>query len=143
MAWLNYNTIQDDLVTLLAAVSGVELAKKECDERDYAFSNMPLVDVRLTDGDPQVRAGRDYYVFTTFEVQITTFDLSGYDDAATLRNTILTDAIETVRNNANFSAAIETSRIGPISFSNAKDEDSGAFMAAVTFEVRTEAFVDQ
>jgi hypothetical protein len=70
-------------------------------------------------------------------------DLSGFDEAATLRDTILSTAIDTVRNNASFSAGIETSRIGPVSFSNAKDEDTGAFMAAVTFEVIAETFVDK
>ncbi len=144
MAWLNFNTIQDDLVNLIAAaVTSAELVKKECDARDYNYSNMPLIDVRLSDSPNELRAGRDYYVFTTFEVQITVMDLSGFNEAATLRDTILSDAIDTVRSTANFSASIETSRIGTVSFSNAKDEDSGAFMAAATVEVITEAFVDK
>jgi hypothetical protein len=145
MAWLNFNTIQDDLVALIdaAAISEVELVKKECDERDYNFSNMTLVDVRLTESPSEVRAGRDYYVFVTFEVQITAMDLSGFNQAATLRDTVLSSVIDTVRNTASFSASIETSRIGSVSFSNAKDDDSGAFMAAATVEVIAEAFVDK
>lgn len=144
MAWLNFNTIQDDLVTLLTAnVTAAELVKKQCDDRDYNFSNMPLIDVRLRSSNNQVRSGRDYYVTTIFEVQVTVHDLSGFDEAATLRDTVLSDAIDTVRNNANFSAQIETSHIGPVEFSNAKDEGSGAFMAAATFDVIVEAFVDK
>ena len=144
MAWVSFNTIQSDLVTLLSNnVSGAKLVKKEADERDYAFHAMPLIDVRLSNSNNEVRAGRDYYVFVTFEVQVTAHDLSGYDEAATLRDTILADAIDTVRNNASFSSEIETSRVGVVEFSNAKDDDTGAFMAAVTFEVITESFVDR
>lgn len=144
MAWVNFNTIQDDLVALIAAnVPAAELVKKEADERDYVFSNMPLIDVRLTEGNPEIRAGRDYYVFTTFEVQVTTHDLSGFDEAATLRDTVLSDTIDVIRNTANFSANLESSRIGQVQFSNAKDENSGAFMAAATVEIQTETFVDQ
>lgn len=143
MAWFDYNTVQDDLVALIVAnVTTAEKIMKEADERDYAFNNMPLVDVRLTESQPEIRAGRDYYVFVTFEVQVTAHDLSGYSDAATLRDTVLGDVIETIRQNANFSASLETSRIGPTSFSNAKDEQSGAFMAAATVEVQAEAFID-
>jgi hypothetical protein len=144
MAWLNFNTIQDDLVTLLSAnVSGAKRVKKQCDDRDYHYANFPLIDVRLRSSSNQVRAGRDYFTTVTFEVQVTVHDLSGFDEAATLRDTVLSDAIDTVRNNANFSAQIETSSIGPIEFSNAKDEGSGAFMAAATFDVIVEAFVDK
>lgn len=143
MVWLDFNTVQDDLVSLIAGnVSSAKLVKKEADERDYSFSNMPLIDVRLTDMDPDIRSGRDYYVTLVFEVQITVFDLSDFNEAATLRQSVLVDVIETVRQNANFSSAIETSKIGPATFSTAKDENSGAFMAAATVQVSTEAFVD-
>lgn len=143
MAWIDFNTMEDDLVTLLQGVSDVELVKKECDERDYNFSNMPLIDVRLRNSTPEVRTGQNYYVFVTFEVQVTTHDLSGFNEAATLRDTILSEAIDTVRNNAAFSSTIETSKIGPVEFSNAKDEGSGAFMSAATFEVIAETYVDR
>lgn len=143
MAWLDFNQIEDDLVSLLQTeVSAAQLVKKECDDRDYAFHNFPLIDVRLTDMDPQVRAGRDYYVFLTFEVQVSVHDLSGFDEAATLRNTVLTSAIDAVRNNANFSASVETSIIGAGTFDNAKDDETGQFMAAGTFQVVAQAFVD-
>jgi hypothetical protein len=144
MAWVNFNQIQSDLVNILCNnVSNVKLVKKECDERDYAFHNMPLIDVRLKESQPEVRAGRDYYVFVTFEVQVTANDLSGYDEAATLRDCILSDAMDAVRNNASFSASLETSRVSLTEFSNAKDDDTGAFMAAATFQVIAEAFVDR
>lgn len=144
MAWLNYNTIQDDLVSLLSAgVSSAKVVKKEADERDYSFASMPLIDVRLKSSNPEIRAGRDYYVFVTFEVQISVFDLSSFADAAEVRHSVLSSAIDTVRNSANFSSVIETSRIGQIEFQGVKDEKSGAFMSGVTFEVITESFVDR
>lgn len=143
MAWIDFNQIQDDLVALINGGStGAELVKKEADERDYAFNNMPLVDVRLTDSDPEVRSGRDYFVDTTFEVQVTTYDLSDFADAATLRQSVITAIVDLIRNNANFSASIESSVIGAHTFSSAKDEQSGAFMAAGTVQVVVKTFVD-
>jgi hypothetical protein len=144
MAWVNFNQIQSDLVNLLKnSVSSAKLVKKEADERDYGFHNMPLIDVRLKESQPEVRAGRDYYVFVTFEVQVTANDLSGYDEAATLRDSVLSDAMDAVRNNASFSASLETSTVSLTEFSNAKDDDTGAFMAAATFQVIAEAFIDR
>ena len=143
MAWMNFNQIQDDLVALLTAnISDAKLIKKEADERDYAFGNMPLVDVRLTDMDPTVLAGQNYFVETIFEIQVTTFDLSDFNEAATLRDTILGDVIETVRQNAHFSADLESTIVGPGTFNTAKDENSGAFMAAATVQVQVKAYID-
>lgn len=144
MDWINYAQIQEDLETLLrdANISNVENVQSEADERDYNFPNMPLIDIRLASSLPEVRAGRDYYVFATFNVQITVMDLSSFKDAATLRDQILQEAINVVRKNANFSAEIQTSRVGPVAFDSAKDTDKGAFMSAATFEVICEAFVD-
>lgn len=144
MAWVDFNTIQNDLVSIIQAnATSAKLVKKECDERDYAFHNMPLVDVRLEESPSEVRAGRDYYVFVTFEVQVTAFDLSGYDEAATIRDTVLSDVLDAIRNNASFSASLETSKIGSTRFLQAKDDQSGAFMAAATAIVTAEVFVDR
>jgi len=143
MAWFDFNTVQDDLVNLLAAnVTSANEVKKEADERDYAFHNMPLVDVRLTDMDPTVLAGQNYYVETTFEIQVTTYDLSDFNEAATLRDTVFGDVIETVRQNAHFSAGLESTIVGPGTFNTAKDDKSGAFMAAATVQVQVKAYID-
>lgn len=143
MAWIAFNTIQDDLITLLQAnVSSAKLIKKEADERDYVFHNMPLVDVRLTDMDPDVTAGANYYVGITFEIQVTTFDLSDFSDAATLRDTVFGDVIETIRQNAKFSANLDATIVGQGTFTSAKDEQSGAFMAAATVQIEVRAYVD-
>lgn len=147
MAWLDYNTIQDDLVNLLTAnvtVAGHDITvKKEADERDYAFQNMPLIDVRLAEDNPEIKAGRDYYVFGTFEIQVTTYDLSDFNEAATLRQTVLKLVIETLIANAAFASSIATSKIGPTQFSSAKDENSGAFMSAATLLLIVEGDADQ
>ena len=144
MAWVSFTTIQTDLVNLLTTeVTAAQMVKAEADARDYAYHNMPLIDVRIRDSANEVRSGRDYYVFVTYEVQVTCHDLSGFDEAATLRDTLMASAIDAVRNNADFSASIQTSRIGAVEFTNAKDENTGAFMAAATFEVITETYVDK
>src|SRR5210317_1280115 len=107
MAWVNFNQIHSDLVNLLCDnVPEAQLVKKEADARDYSFHNMPLIDVRLSTSENEVRAGRDYYVFVTFDVQVTAHDLSGFDEAATLRDSVLATAMDTVRNNDSFSASL-------------------------------------
>lgn len=143
MAWMDYNQAEDDLVSVLfTALTSAKMVDKEVDEIYYSFANMPLVDVRLKDSLPAIRAGQDYNLDTTFEVQITCMDLSEFSDAAILRQSLLVTAIDAIRGNSGFSAEISTSRIGAIQFASARDEDTRAFMAAVTFEVIVEAYAD-
>lgn len=143
MTWMDFNQMQDDLVTVLTAgVTAAKKVKKECDERDYNFGNMPLIDVRLKESHPAITAGQNYYTETTFEVQISAYDLSDYNQAATIRQSLLKTALGAVRANNRWSAEIETSRIGPMVFSAAKDEESGAFMSLVTFEVIADVYTN-
>lgn len=145
MAWFNYNTVQDDLVAILAAgVTSAELVKKEADDRDYAYHNMPLIDVRLKDSQNQLKAGGDNLIYTTFEVQVTVYDLSSFDDAAKLRDTVLGEVVNTVWNNNFFSSLIETSTIGEkFTFNSATDPNGGAFLSSVVVDITTQTYVDR
>lgn len=150
MTWIAYNTVHADLKTLIETVSvahdqgaGFNKVFKNADERDVNFGVMPMADVRLVETDPQIRAGRDYYEFTTFEVEIVAHSLQSQDDAASVRDALLSATLDAVRGNSAFSAVISTSRIGPVKFAFASDEKTGAFVAAATFQVITESYVDR
>jgi hypothetical protein len=102
-----------------------------------------MADVRLVEGDPEIRAGQDYYVFTTFEIEVVAHSLSSHSEAASVRNGLLSSTIDALRDNARtISSLIETSRIGPIAFAGASDDEKGEFVAAATFQLITESYVD-
>ena len=144
MTWNQYNTIHSDLKNLIETqVTGFNAVLKNADDRDINFNKMPLCDVRLVETNPEIRAGRDYYEYVTLEVEIVAHSLKSQDDAASVRDSLLSAAMEAVRAQAAFSASIQTSRLGPVSFMFASDEKTGAFVAGATFRVITESFVDR
>jgi hypothetical protein len=140
---LDYTGIADALAAVLAGVSGVNLAQYEVDERDLRFDQMPLIDVRPTDADNEVRAGQDYFTDLTFQCDIYSFDLSSVKEAATLRDTILQAAQNAVRANPSFHVELETSMLGSVEFTTTKDEDTGSFVAQASFQVIAKAFTDR
>lgn len=144
MSWLNYAQIQADLRSLIETqVTAFNAVLANADERDIHFNNMPLCDVRLTQCRPEIRAGRDYYVFTSFEIEIVAHSLQSQGAAASVRDSLLASTLDAIRDNSAFSASVETSRVGAIGFAFASDEKTGAFVAAATFEVITESYVDR
>ncbi len=140
---LDYTGIANSLAAVLAAVDGVVLAQYEVDERDLRFDRMPLIDIRPTDADNEVRAGQDYFTDLTFQCDIYSFDLSSVKEAATLRDTILKAAQNAVRANASFHVELETSVLGSVEFTTTKDEDTGSFVAQASFQVIAKAFTDR
>lgn len=144
MSWLNYAQIHADLRSLIEAqVAGFNAVLSNADERDIHFNNMPLCDVRLILCRPEIRTGRDYYVFTSFEIEIVAHSLQSQGAAASVRDSLLASTLDAIRDNSAFSAFIQTSRVGDIGFAFASDEKTGAFVAAATFEVITESYVDR
>lgn len=144
MTWIAYNTVHNDLKNLIrSGVADFNEVFKNADERDVNFNVMPMCDVRLAETDPQIRAGQDYYEFTTFDVEIVAHSLQSQDDAASVRDALLSSTLDVIRSNSAFSAVIQTSRIGSVKFAFASDEKTGAFVAAATFQVITESYVDR
>ncbi len=140
---LEYTGIAEALAAVLATVPVVNLAQYEVDERDLRFDRMPLIDVRPTEADNEVRAGQDYFTDLTYQCDIYTFDLSSVKEAATLRDTILKAAQNAVRANPAFHVELETSVLGTVEFTTTKDEDTGSFVAQASFQVIAKAFTDR
>lgn len=114
----------------------------EMDERDDTIMNMPLADVRFVRMDPEVRAGNDYVVEASYIVTVEAFDFTSRREAATLRNGLVKTAMLGVKDNPRFDTDLESSFLGPAEFVDAKDDDTGAFVAMATFQVNVIVFVD-
>ncbi len=140
---IDYTGIGESLRTLLDTnIAELKMVRFEGDERDENFANMPYCNIELKEVDPQIRAGNDYFVSGTYIVTVIALDLSSHNEAATLRNSLVKLAQETIQANSKFDTDLETSKLGPGEFLNAKDEDTGAFMALASFEVDVLVFVD-
>lgn len=140
---LDYTGIANALAAELAAVPGVVLAQYEVDERDLRFDRMPLIDVRPSEAENEIRAGQDYFTDLIYQCDIYSFDLSSVKEAATLRDTILQAAQNAVRANPAFHVELETSVLGSVEFTTTKDEDTGSFVAQASFQVIAKAFTDR
>lgn len=140
---LDYTGIAEALAAVLGGVTDVKVAGYEIDERDIRFDNMPLIDVRPSIADNEIRAGQDYFTDLAFQVDIYTFDLSSVKEAAKLRDTILQAAQNAVRANPSWHVALESSRLGPVEFTSTKDEDVGQYIAQASFQVIAMAFTDR
>lgn len=140
---IDIDGIGESLRALLETdVTDFKRVNYEGDERDEHFANMPYGDVIFLRMDPEQRAGNDYVVSATYQVVVMALGLSSHRQAATIRNGLVRSAMNSVRGNIRFDTDIETSKLGPAEFANAKDDDTGAFMALATFEVDVLVFVD-
>lgn len=140
---IDINGIGESLRLLLETnVTDFKKVNHEGDERDENFANMPYADVVFKEMQPEVKAGNDYVVSATYIVTVMALDLSSHNEAATIRNSLVKLSMTTVQQNAHFDTDLETSKLGPAEFLNAKDEETGAFMAVATFEVDVLVFVD-
>lgn len=140
---IDYDGIGESLRTLIEDnVAGFQMVRFEGDERDENFSNMPYCDVVMQRADPEIRAGSEYVVSATYVCTVIALDLSSHKEAATLRNDLVKSSQEAIKANPHFNVDLETSKLGPVEFLNAKDDDTGAFMALATFEVDVLVFVD-
>lgn len=140
---LDYTGIAEALSAVLGTADGVNLSGYEIDERTLSFDHMPLIDVRPSEADNEVRVGQDYFTTITYQCDIYSFDLSSVKEAAIVRDSILKSAQNAVRANPAFHVDLETSVLGPVEFSSSKDEDTGSFVAQASFQVMAMAFTDR
>jgi len=143
----DYAGIQEALRALLEATTySVDVLNviSEAMERDIDYSKMPLINVRLTSTAVELKSISDtYHNIIVMDVDIICFDLSLFKNAATLRDTILKEAIDAVRSNKDFHVDLETSFIGPeISFQAGAPEGNNGHVASATFSVMAECHVD-
>lgn len=119
-----------------------KLVRYEMDERDEIITNMPLCDVRFFRMEPDVRAGQEYVVEATYIVTVEAFDFTSRREAVTLRNALVSAAMNGIRANPRFDTDLESSVLGTAEFVDAKDDDTGAFVALATFQVNVIVFLD-
>jgi len=119
-----------------------KMVRFQGDERDVNFSNMPYVNIDISRIEPEIRAGSEYVVDGTYIVTVMGLDLSSHNEAATIRNRLVKSAMEIIKANPRFDTDLETSILGNGQFADAKDEDSGSFIALATFEVVVRVFVN-
>lgn len=147
---INYNAIHTALVAVLQAgpSGGYTIAPntvfQEAMEREVSFSNMPFINVRLSEGITELRSiPNGYYIHVGFEVDIVAFDLSHFSVAATIRDGLLREAQRAVQQNRAFHADIATSTVGPqLKFLAATPEGAQGHVSSVTFVVDVEASVE-
>lgn len=144
---INYYGIQEALFNLIKDGTYTNAPEKvfiEAMERETSFDNMPLVNIRLVDGTIEIRSLPNGYFFElNFEIDVVSFNLNHFKEAATLRDTLMKEIQDLVISNPRFHADLLTAHIMPnIQFSAGTPEGAGGHIAAGTLSVTAEAYVD-
>jgi len=147
---INYYQIQSDIKTIIVGGTYTDSIKEimiEGMERDMGLGNMPLVNIRLTNADISIRSlPNGYYGTVLYAIDIVTFDLSLYEKAAIIRDRILKEVQSRLQSNRQFSAGVETSRVGPrVEFSAGMVEENDiqrGHIASATFDLIVEVYIE-
>lgn len=146
MAALDYFAIQEALADMLRAnVTGLRSVWIEGMEREVGnLSHMPLLNVRLAESTEEIVSIPDgVYERLLFFVDVVSFHLSSFKEAARLRDDLLKLAKDACRNNRKFVVGIETSSVqGQTTFGAAGVENAQGHIAMATFSVLVEAYVE-
>lgn len=150
MALIDYYAIQEALQTILVAGPAAGYATQpdnvfiEAMDRETVFESMPLINIRLIEGEMEVRSiPNGYYLLLSFEIDVVCFDLSEFRLAANQRDDIMGDAQLAIQENAQFHSSLSTSTISPsIRFGAGTPEGAGGHIAIGTFTVTAEAYID-
>jgi len=142
MTVADYNTLEADLRTLLEGdVTGAHQVVAEALDSQMTFANMPFVNIRLVEHQPDVRAGQDYYGPVNFEIDIMAFDLSSHLEAAKIRNDLVRDVVSSVRGSPRFSGDVESTITTNVSFDAAPAQNG--YLAAAIVEISVFVFEDR
>lgn len=146
MAALDYGAIQDALAEMLRAnVIGAKHVFVEGMDREVgALHNMPCVNVRLVESqDDLVNIPNGYYEKVNYNVDVISFNLTSFREAATLRDSLLRAAKDACRSNPKFVVGIETSSVqSQTTFGASAVEGQQGHVALATFTVLVEAYVE-
>lgn len=150
LKFIDYFQIQEDLqVVLIAGPSDGYTDKPkevfiEAMEREAIFDNMPFINIRLVEGEREIRSIPDgYYSHIIFEIDIITFNFTHFKEAAQLRDSLMGEAEKSIQENSRFSANIETSTLVPsMKFGAGTAEGAGGHIATGTFTLDVEVSVE-
>jgi hypothetical protein len=141
--FVNYNQILDDLVTLIQAnVPELAYVAKNMPDHQRHSGNMPGCDITLGAIVPDLIGQNNYWTQVIIECDICAEDLSGFDEAATMRQTILNKLHRAVQTNPRFSGVIETSVVGPVEFERLQDEKQGLNLASAVAQIYVYIYAD-
>ena len=117
MTFVNYQQIKDDLVTLIND-STIEFNYVAADMDDYerTITNAPYCNIALSRADNEVTAGNVYTNRAIIEIEIAALDLSSKREAVTIRDGLVNEVQDLIRNNAHFSANLESTVLTQVDF---------------------------
>lgn len=147
---ISYYQIQEDLQSLLLvgpAVGYTTTPKEvfiEAMEREAFFENMPFINIRLTEGEQEIRSIPDgYYTHLIFEIDVIAFDFTHFRKAAICRDLLMGEAQSAIQQNSRFNSEIQTSTLTPsIKFGAGTPEGAGGHVATGTFTLDVEVSVE-
>ena len=153
---IDFYQISEDLNTLISGLDysglvhpqGESIDLKhfiEAMTREMRFDQMPMTNIRMTEGDFEQRSlPNGYYINMTLMVDVVAFDFTEFKIAANIRDDILRIVMNGIRATPKFSAALNESSIGDnASFgAGVGDEGQNGHVAYVTFEVIVGAYVE-
>lgn len=139
MSFINYQQIIDDLVQLIQDSDiKFDLVADHMSDDERGFHNTPYCNVLLARSDPEITAGNVYTTRTTIELEIAALDLSSKREAVTMRNELVNEVQDLIRNNTGFSAELESVVLTQVDFEvfsrNSDEDQSFTATALVTLE---------
>ncbi len=150
MALVEYYQIQEDLAELISDGPSAGYTEKpkevfiEAMEREATFDNMPFVNVRLVEGDSELRSIPDgYYITLLYEIDIISFDLTHFKKAAKIRDDLMGEVQLAIQQTPRFAESINASTLTPsIKFGAGTPEGAGGHVATGTFTLSVEISVE-
>jgi hypothetical protein len=133
---VNYNQLLNDAKALVETEQAAWPSKfkkvfRNARQIDFHTANMPLLDFRLSGGQPEVLAGNNYHLSVVLEFEIATTDLSLRVDAATIVLDLLSRLQALFVANQHFSSVVDSVQLGPFSLVESEDpERDGVFVAS-------------
>lgn len=147
-SFFDFYAMQEAAKTLIeaSAIQEVKHVFIEAMERDLIFSNMPLINLRLSEADIEIiNLPNSYRATIPLEVDVVAFDLSQFKKAASLRGTILRQVLDVFRSSTNriFYPDLDTSSVqSRITFGAGVIEGGKGHVASATFTVVAEADIE-
>jgi hypothetical protein len=148
MSLVGYNQILIDLVTLTrASIADFLLVGKNLSDRDYNDASMPICDFRVLRSEPVNIGRQDYDVTLTVEFEIAVHSLNSRDDAATIRDGLVSQLQDLARDNSRFGATVDSTILGPVEFATGESVDErnsqGAFVASAIGQLNVRVISQQ
>lgn len=148
---IDFMQIQSDLRDMIAGGTYTDTIKEffiEAMERDMMLGNMPCVNVTLPKAELSLtRIPNGYESVLNYRISVVAMDFTEFKKAAIVRDRILKEVMMQIQANADFSALISSSKLGPevdfvAGIATADNQIKGHIASAefdVSVEVSTEA----